>query len=174
MTSKDWSRDLTTRTGLVFHVRPVRPDDEAALVEFFRQVTPEDLRFRFLAGMKEVSHDRLVAMTRVDHRLMENFLAFAEGGQTIVATAMLAFDPSMDKGEVAISVRSDYKHKGVAWELLRHAARYAEAKGVNALESIESRENHEAIELEREQGFVAETYPDDATLMLIRKEFRRD
>ena len=71
-------------------------------------------------------------------------------------------------------VRSDYKHKGVAWELLRHAARYAEAKGVKTLESIESRENHEAIELEREQGFVAETYPDDATLMLIRKEFRRD
>ena len=174
MTSNDWSRDLTTRTGLTFHVRPARPDDEAALAEFFRHVTPEDLRFRFLAGVKEVSHDRLVAMTRVDHRLTENFLAFAEGEQMIVATAMLAFDPSMNKGEVAISVHADYKHKGVAWELLRHAARYAEAKGVNALESTESRENHEAIELEREQGFVAETYPDDATLMLIRKEFRRD
>jgi hypothetical protein len=60
----------------------------------------------------------------------------------------------------------------VAWELLRHVARFAAAKGVEALESIESRENHEAIELEREQGFVATTYEDDSTLVLIRKELR--
>lgn len=169
----DWSTDLVSHTGLVLHVRPVRPDDEAALAEFFTHVTPEDLRFRFLGGVKEVSHERLVAMTHVDHRLTENFLACVDGGKTIIATAILACDASLDKGEVAISVRADYKHKGVAWELLRHVARYAEAKGVKALESIESRENHEAIELEREQGFVAERYPDDATLLLIRKEFRR-
>ncbi|MCA1408319.1 GNAT family N-acetyltransferase [Ensifer sp. IC3342] len=169
----DWSTDLVTRTGLVLHVRPVRSDDEAALAEFFTHVTPQDLRFRFLGGMREVSHERLMAMTHVDHRLTENFLACSDGGKTVIATAMLACDASLDKGEVAISVRADYKHKGVAWELLRHVARYAEAKGIRALESIESRENHEAIELEREQGFVAEFHPDDATLMLVRKEFRR-
>nr|WP_244846680.1 GNAT family N-acetyltransferase [Mesorhizobium sp. L-8-3] len=113
-------------------------------------------------------------MTDVDHRLTENFLACVDGGETIVATAMLACEPTFEKGEVAISVRSDYKHKGVAWELLRHLARYAEARGLKALEAIESRENHEAIELEREQGFVAEYYPDDPTLVLIRKEFHRN
>ncbi len=168
----DWSYDLVTRTGLVLHVRPVSSQDEAPLAEFFRRVTPEDLRFRFLGGVREVSHDRLVAMTQVDHRSMENFLAFADGEKAIVATAMVACDPSMTKAEVAISVRSDYKQKGVAWELLRHVARFAAAKGVEVLESIESRENHNAIELEREQGFVATTYPDDPTLVLIRKELR--
>lgn len=39
---------------------------------------------------------------------------------------------------------------------------------------MESRENHEAIELEREQGFVAKPYPGNVTLMLIRRKFRRD
>lgn len=172
MTADDWSRDLTTRSGQVLHIRPVRPEDEAALAEFFAQVTPEDLRFRFLGGMREVSHDRLVAMTQVDHRQTENFLAFAEDGKSIIATAMLACDAGLVKGEVAISVRSDCKHRGIGWELLRHIARYAEAKGVKTLESIENRQNHEAIELEREQGFVAETYPDDPTLVLIRKKLR--
>lgn len=169
----DWSCDLLTRSGLVLHVRPVVPEDEAALADFFAHVTPQDLRFRFLGGVREVSHERLVAMTHVDHRLTENFLACTDGGRTIAATAMLACDDKLEKGEVAISVRADYKHKGVAWELLRHVARYAEAKGLKALEAIESRANHEAIELEREQGFVAEYYPDDATLVLIRKEFRK-
>lgn len=170
----DWSYDLVTRAGVVLHVRPANPDDETLLAEFFAHVTPEDLRFRFLDGMREVSHERLLAMTHVDHELTENFLALAEGGRAIIATAMVAFDRSMTKAEVAMSVRADYKHKGVAWELLRHVARYAEARGVMALESIESRENHEAIELEREQGFVAVTYPDDPTLLLIRKELRRN
>lgn len=167
-----WSCDLVTRTGLVLHVRPANPRDEAPLAEFFSHVTPEDLRFRFLGGVREVSHDRLVAMTQVDHKSIENFLAFADGGKEVVATAMVACDASMTKAEVAISVRADYKHKGVAWELLRYVARFAAAMGVEILESIESRENHEAIELEQEQGFVATTYEDDPTLMLIRKELR--
>jgi threonine dehydrogenase-like Zn-dependent dehydrogenase/GNAT superfamily N-acetyltransferase len=170
----DWSRDLTTRADLVVHVRPARPDDEAGLADFFAHVAPEDLRFRFLAGVREVSHERLVAMTQVDHRRTENFLAFVDDRKTIVATAMMACDASMEKAEVAISVRADYKHRGVAWELLRHVARYAEARGVKVLESLEDRRNHEATELEREQGFVAETYPDDATLLLVRKVLRRN
>lgn len=169
MKTHDWSRDLATHTGLKVHIRPVRPDDENDLAEFFKHVTKQDLRFRFLSGMREVSHDRLVAMTAVDHRQTENFLAFTMDQNTLIATAMLACDASMTNGEVAISVRADYKNKGLAWELLRHVAKYAEAIGVKTLESLENRENHEAIELEREQGFVAEAYPGDSTLIIIRK-----
>lgn len=97
MKTDDWSRNLTTRTGLTFHVRPARPDDEAALAEFFTHVTPEDLRFRFLGGMREVSHDHLVAMTQVDHHRTENFLAFAKDGKSIITTAMLACDDALEK-----------------------------------------------------------------------------
>lgn len=173
MKPDDWSRDLTTRTGLLLHVRPARPEDEAALAEFFRHVTPEDLRFRFLAGVREVSHERLMAMISVDHRQTENFLAFTEDGKALIATAMLACDTALETGEVAISVRAEYKHKGVGWELLRHISRYAEAKGVKTIQSLESRQNYEAIELEHEQGFVTESYPDDATLVLIRKKLHQ-
>lgn len=168
----DWTCDLVTRTGLRLHVRRTQPDDEALLAEFFRHVTPQDLQFRFLGGVHEVSRDRLMAMTRVDHRTTENFIAFANGGTAIVASAMVACDASMTRAEVAISVHADYKNRGVAWELLRHVARYAAATGVRFLESIERRDNFEAIELEREQGFVASSHEDDPSLMLIRKDLR--
>jgi hypothetical protein len=39
-----WTADLTTRTGVKVHVRPVRREDEAGLTEFFSHVTKEDLR----------------------------------------------------------------------------------------------------------------------------------
>ena len=53
MVPDDWSRDLITRTGFRFHVRPAMASDEAALGEFFTHVTPEDLRFRFLTGLRQ-------------------------------------------------------------------------------------------------------------------------
>lgn len=167
------STELTTRTGFRFSVRPAEPSDEAALAEFFEHVTADDLRFRFLTGLKTVGHDRLFDMTHVDHRQTENFLAFVDGEAEIIATAMLACDGAMEVGEVAIATRSDYKAKGVSWDMLAHVAQAAEAKGLRTLQSIETRDNHQAIEMEQQMGFVASTYPDDPTLVLVQRHFAR-
>lgn len=168
----DWSRDLVTRTGFYFHVRPAAPSDEPALSDFFTHVTSDDLRFRFLSGIRQVGHDRLVEMTSIDHRRTENFLAFEHGKPDILATAMLACDEAMQIGEIAIAIRSDYKARGISWDLLAHVAEYAKAKGLTTIQSIESSANHAAIEMERQMGFVATQYPGDATLMLVSRQLK--
>jgi len=158
---------LTTWSGFNFKVRPAGPADEAALAELFTRVTREDRRFRFLSGVDKVGHDFLQRLTQVDHERTEDFLAF--DGDTLIATAMLAADPDMERAEVAISVHADYKNRGVGWTLLDHVAQVAAAKGIKLLESIELRDNVGAITLEREMGFTATTYPGDATLVLVQK-----
>lgn len=172
MKSRSTAQTLETRSGLRLEVRPVGPTDERILADFFAHVTPEDLRFRFLGGMSEVSHERLMDMVRVDHVTKETFVAAVADGTTVAAVAMLACDAAMTHGEIAISVRSGFKHLGVGWEMLRYVVRRAEAMGVRSVECVESRENHEAIELEREQGFSAEADPEDPTLLILRKELR--
>lgn len=167
------SETFTTRTGFEFTVRPAQPADEAALGTFFAHVTPDDMRFRFLTGLKTVGHDRLVAMTTIDHRQTENFLAFVDGEAEIIATAMLACDAGMKTGEVAISIRPEYKSKGVSWDLLSHVATFAEEKGLTTLQSIETRDNHAAIDMEREMGFTAGPYPGDPTLVLVQKQLNQ-
>jgi hypothetical protein len=107
----DLSTTLETHTGLMLHVRTVKPVDEPLLSDFFRHVTPEDLRFRFLGGVREVSHERLLAMAQVDHVATEHFLAFAGSSGAIVVAAMVACNPSMTKAEMAISVRADDRHR---------------------------------------------------------------
>lgn len=171
--ASDWSRELTTRTGFRFSVRPAKPTDEAALAEFFTHVTPDDLRFRFLTGLRKVGHDRLAAMTAIDHHQTENFLALVDSEAEIIATAMLACDAAMKVGEVAIAIRSDYKAKGVSWDLLGHVAAYAKAIGLTTIQSVESRDNHAAIDMEREMGFVAGPYPDDPTLVLVQRHLNQ-
>ena len=170
MNTANWSRDLQTRTGYQFQVRPVNLGDEGALSEFFTHVTPDDLRFRFLSGVNVVSHGLLAPMIYVDHRQKENFLAFDKDSATLIATAMLACDTELSVGEVAISIRPEFKGRGVSWELLEHVAHFAQSLGVATLQSIESNANHAAIELERDMGFTARAHPGDPTLVLVERK----
>lgn len=143
---------LKTRTGFALAVRAAEPTDEALLAHFFAAVSPEDLRFRFLSALDHVGHDKLAQLVRVDHWQTESFLAFDDDDR-LVATAMLACAPAMDVGEVAISMRADVKGRGIGWTLLEHVAHEARRRGVKRLQCIESRDNHSAVELEREMGF---------------------
>lgn len=134
--------------------------------DFFAHVTPDELRFRFLSSVRVPGHACLVAMTRIDHDRTENFLAFDDAGN-MVASGMLAADQALERAEVAISVRAESKHKGVAWTLLEHVTAYARSRGIRVIESIEARENRAAIELEQEMGFVAHSVEGDPSLVRV-------
>ncbi|MGZ8335824.1 MAG: N-acetyltransferase family protein [Allosphingosinicella sp.] len=160
--------ELGTWTGFHFEVRPAAPGDLAAVADFFGKVSPEDRRFRFLSAVQKLDHAMLERLTSVDHDRTEDFLAFDD--DVLIASAMLAADPAMERAEVAIAIRADYKDRGVGWALLSHLARYAREKGIGLIESIECRDNADAIALEQEMGFTATSYPGDATLVLLQKK----
>lgn len=164
---------VTTRQGFCFYVRPACPDDEGIVAEFFRHVSREDLRFRFLSSVREVAPAHIATLTHPDHDSTESFLAFTADRSLMIATAMLACDANFQRGEVAIAIREDHKGQGIGWELLAHMTRLASEKGVHTLETIESRDNHDAIELERNMGFTAREYPEDATLVLLSRDLDR-
>ena len=166
----DWTGYLTTRSGFEFFTRPAVTTDEAELGRFFDDVTPDDLRFRFLSSIRRLDPQQLEAMIRFDHRTTENFLAYDKDRTTVFATAMLAADPKLETAEVAIAILPGYKHRGASWTLLEHITRFARARGIRTLESIESRDHHAAIELEREMGFTAVECPGDPTLMIVRAD----
>lgn len=163
-----WTADLETRSGVRLHVRPVLPTDGDLLTAFFRHVSADDLRFRFLSAIREVGPERIAAMTQIDYRRTMTFLAFA--GDTLVAAAMLATDPDHVRAEVAISVRQDFKQKGVSWTLLDHVLRYARAEGIETVESVESADNRAALSLERDMGFRPVPSAGDSREMIVRKQ----
>lgn len=166
--SSEWSRELITRSGDVFRVRPADAGDEVALAEFFTHVTPEDLRFRFLSAIRTVGQDQIERLTHVDHRGTENFLVFDRLHDTMIATGMLAADAALQTAEVAIAIHQDFKHRGIGWSLLEHITAFARARGIKTIESLESRDNHQAIELEREMGFSLIPCAGDPSSVIVR------
>lgn len=164
-------RQFTTRDGLTLDVRPAFAEDDALLEDFFEKVSAEDRRFRFLAASKHVGHDQLVPLTHVDHWRTESFLAFERQSGALVASAMLAGDSAMDTGEIAVSIRNDFRGRGVGWTMLDLIAEEASKRGLKRVISIEDRDNHAAIELEREKGFVAHGIDGDPHLVMLEKSF---
>lgn len=164
--------ELTTRSGFRFHVRPAEPRDEAALADLFAHLSPDDLRYRFLSPLKKVGPDVLAMMSHVDHQRTENLLAFDVSNGSLIANAIMAAPAGGDTAEVALAAHRDYKHMGVSWTLLQYIMQVARAKGIKKLQSIEDRGHKDAIALEREIGFVAKSYPGDATLTLLEADLQ--
>ncbi len=162
---------LVTREGTRLRVRPARGDDEAALARLFDRVTPEDLRFRFLTGIGHVGHEQLAAMATANDDRSESLIAFGDDGE-LAAAAMLIGDAAGETAEVAITVRSDRKGRGIGWTLLDHLLVHARQRGYVAVESIEDRANRDAIELEREMGFETRPVDGDPTLICVRRMLR--
>lgn len=164
-----WSADLVTKQGSRIFVRPVRADDVTLLGEFFAHVSHDDLRYRFMSGINEVSKDQLSAMARVDYRRTITFLAFDETRSTLLATAMLAADPDRTRAEVALATRADMKRHGISWTLLEHVLRFAKEEGIGAVEAVECADHDDALRMEREMGFVAVPDAGDATVRVVRR-----
>ncbi len=167
----DMMTPLQTRDGVALRVRPADHADEAAIATFFSGVSADDRRFRFLNAAPELTASQIHALAESDHHHHENILAFVEGSDDIVAIATLAADAPRETAEVAISIRSDYRGRGIGWSLLDHVAELAKSWGVTRLQAIENRENHAAIQLEREKGFVASGIDGDPGLVLLERRF---
>jgi len=168
---EEWSAVLTTRSGIRLYVRPVTSDDAALVDRFFAGLSHDDLRFRFLTPLAHPSLPLLEALVLVDHVRTEDFLVFTkvDGEMQLIATAMLAADPTMERAEVAIAVQPQYKQRGIGWTLLDFVAQDAKARGIRTLESIECRDNRAAIEVEQELGFIAMPCPGEPGLTLLSR-----
>lgn len=172
-TTADFTRvvEVGTRDGVVLRIRPVTHADAPALEAFFDCVSDDDRRFRFLTAVRHVDADRIAPLTQCDHWRTENFLAFDAANGELVASAMLASDAAMDTGEIAVSVHRDYRGRGLGWTLLDVLADEAQRRGLKRVISIEDRDNHAAIELEREKGFAAHALDGDPHLVMLEKRF---
>lgn len=163
---------VRTRAGIELVIRRAEPTDEPALAAFFDAVSDEDRRFRFLAASAHVSHEQLEPLIHADHFRSESFVAIDRATGEIVASALLACDGPLDTAEVAVSVHNRYRGKGIGWAALDVLADEAAARGVRRVIAIESRDNHAAIELEREKGFVPEPFEGEPSLVILAKTFR--
>lgn len=163
---------IPTHSGLALEVRPARASDEATVIAFFDRVSDQDRRFRFFSAGAHVSPNQIDPLIHADHFRSESYLAFDPANGELVCSALLACDNALDTAEVAVSVCAKYKGRGIGWALLDFLGQQAEARGVRQVIAIEDRDNHAAIAVGRESGFVAEPFDGDPTLVVLSRRCR--
>jgi acetyltransferase len=81
---------------------------------FFRRVSPEDLRLRFFAPIRDFSHAFVARLVQIDYARAIAFVALDPASGEMMGSVRLVTDANGDKGEYAILVRSDLKASGSA------------------------------------------------------------
>src|SRR5215469_8808003 len=86
---KAWERHITLPDGRAVFVRPLRPEDESLYPPFLAAVTPEDLRLRLFAPVREFSHAFIARFTHFDYAKAMAFIALDGASGEMLGVARL-------------------------------------------------------------------------------------
>jgi acetyltransferase len=164
---KQWERHTTTTDGTPLLLRPVRPEDEELMRQFFTRVSPNDLRLRFFAPIKDFGHAFVARLTQLDYARAMAFVAIDESSGEMLGGVRIHADANYQTAEYAILVRSDLQGRGIGWLLMRMILEYARGEGLSRIEGQVLRENTTMLAMCAELGFRAEAAADDPGIVNV-------
>jgi len=156
--------------GRCLMIRPIRPEDEHAHADFFRAMTPEDLRMRFFAMVRQPDHTQLARYVQIDYDREMAFVACTqEGDSTVIHGVVRAVcDPDNETAEFAAAVRSDETGHHLGRMLMERIISYCRARGTRVLTGEILRENTRMLKLAFDCGFVVQPSEDFAVTSVRR------
>ncbi|WP_114395488.1 bifunctional acetate--CoA ligase family protein/GNAT family N-acetyltransferase [Oleisolibacter albus] len=163
------------RDGREFLIRPIRPEDEPLIHDQVAHTSIDDLRLRFFAPMKRLSHQMAARLTQIDYdremALVATFNEGQEGPDPIYGVVRITADPDNERAEYAVLVRSDMKGKGLGHILMTEILKYAQSRSIKEVFGEVLRENTGMLALCRELGFVQHDNPDDHGIVEVCYRF---
>ena len=146
-------RHVTLRDGEKVLFRPLTPEDAKLYPDFLAEVSGDDLRLRFFAPMREISHDLLDQLIHYDPARAMAFIAIEEDNGRMLGVVRLHDDPNGKAAEFAILVRSRLKGHGLGWLMMKHMIAYAKQKGLRIVHGQVLAENSTMLQMCEELGF---------------------
>ncbi|MBP6875737.1 MAG: GNAT family N-acetyltransferase [Candidatus Eisenbacteria bacterium] len=145
----------TTKGGAEILLRPVKISDEPLLADFFRKVSDETLRRRFMSIRTEMPHERLQELTIVDYTEHMVILAVLEreGQEEAVGIGQYRISEESNVAEVGLVVRDDYQNRGIGRELIKRLTQLARQRGLYAFTAQVLIENRQMLHLFENSGF---------------------
>ena len=174
-----WDADVLLKDGSVAQLRPIVPDDDDRLVEFYSRVSDESKYMRFFAPYPELSkkdverfthvdldrrvafvvtlHDRIIGVGRYD-AVSEDPGGGAAAGAAEGSTA-----------EVAFLVEDAHQGRGVGQLLLEHLAQAGRERGIGRFVADVLPVNTKMLQIFREMGYqVADTVEEGVQRLAFR------
>ncbi len=121
--------DVVLRDGSTVHVRPVRPQDAAAVRAFFASLSPESTALRFFSAFPNL--DQAVSWaTNVDYQDRYGLVATGRDGQVVAHAGWERDAAGSERAEVAMAIADRLHGMGLGTILLGQLAEAATQAGV--------------------------------------------
>jgi acetyltransferase len=146
-------------TGIL--IRPIRPEDEPAMIHFHETLSERSVYLRYFHMEKlteRVAHDRLMQKCFIDYDREMALVAVkaAADGQEILGIGRLSKNPGTREAEVAVLVTDKYQRQGLGMEIMRRLVRVARDEKLETIEAITLPENVAMRALASGLGFKSE------------------
>lgn len=160
---RELEQEVETASGRRFALRPIRPDDEAAISDMLARSSREDSRLRLFAPAKGSSHGFPARMTQIDYDREMALVALEPGGTEILGVVRLMSDPDGAAAEFAVMVRSDHKGIGLGYSLMLRMLDYARQRQIGRVFGEVLAGNQTMLRMARDLGFEVGELSEDGT-----------
>ncbi|MEO1090110.1 MAG: bifunctional acetate--CoA ligase family protein/GNAT family N-acetyltransferase [Pseudomonadota bacterium] len=147
---------VTIRDGTPVHLRPIRPDDAAAVQDMIARSNLEDLRMRFFTAMKQLPPSLAARLTQIDYDREMAFVGYADNGQNdgLWGVGRLHCEPDRQRAEYAVMTRSDVAGRGLGLRLMQEIIEHGQRLGVKEIFGEVLAENDRMLKMNERLGFV--------------------
>ena len=167
---KELEECVVLNNGAQVTLRPIRPEDAPAHLDFLRSLTSDDLRLRFFGVVQDFSFSDMAKFTQIDYDREMAFIASKDDGGTPITLGVVRTTTSPDnhRAEFAIIIRSDLKGSGLGVLLFEKMIRYTRSRGTAFLIGETLPENKAMQGLSKKFGFnIHVNYEDEIVEMSL-------
>jgi len=159
--SYPWSiaTPIVLADGQTLTLRAIRAEDEHALQIGFTQLSPDEVRMRFMYPLKAMTHDLGARLTQLDYD-REIALVLADlqppGQSRLFGVVRASFAPGLSTAEFAIVIPKQLSGQGLGRRLLTRIMELSRQAGVRSMYGDTLPENQAMRALARKLGFREE------------------
>lgn len=148
--------NFITSSGAEVRFRPVKPEDETILQDFFYSLSERTIYLRFFSHLKFFPLTFLRQFTHIDYSTHMTVVGLVEEGgyESVVAVGYYAVNSDTRMGEVSLIVRDDWQNRGVGTFLFQYLIKIAKESGLKGFTAEVLKNNASMIKLLHDTGFT--------------------
>ncbi|HEY4616025.1 MAG TPA: GNAT family N-acetyltransferase [Citricoccus sp.] len=157
-----WEADVVLRDGTTAHLRPISPDDAAALLRMHEGQSQSSIYLRFFTFKSSLTKKELERFTHVDYRDRVGLVVLR--GSEILGVGRYDRLDDPTEAEVAFNISDASQGKGIGSILMEHLAVAARENGIRRFTAEVLPENRKMLSVFQDSGFEISRRFDDGVV----------
>jgi RimJ/RimL family protein N-acetyltransferase len=166
--------DVILRDGTRVNIRPIRPEDDHALVDAFQRMSPETVYQRFFAALPEMSEAMAWHLSHIDSA---NRLALvaetADANAELIGVARYERTEEPDVVELGLVVLDPWQNLGLGRILIRQLLEAAVRNGITRFRAEILSENRRMLHLLATEARILQTRSESGITTVLLEPLQR-